>query len=142
MSPLGISPNFILVLLIFIGLTRGSFAGQLMGFAWGITWDILAIDLFGSHAFLFTCIGYLSGFLSHKWNESKVSSQVILGGVTSVFLWIGMDVLYQIFSPGEFSFKVNYIVLLQPVYNMIITPLVFKIIGTMVDYVDIDHEEY
>ena len=72
----GLFPNILLVSLLLVGLTRGSFAGQTLGFAWGLTWDVLAVDLFGSHALLFTLIGYFSGKFARKLDESKAATQM------------------------------------------------------------------
>jgi rod shape-determining protein MreD len=140
-APYGIAPNFILVLLIFLGLMRGSFAGLIMGFLWGISWDIMSVELFGSHALLFTCLGYLAGFLSHKWNESKIISQIVITGISSVLFWVGMAVVNLVFSTAQFSFKGNYIMVLQPLYNMLIAPAVFIIGNAVVDYFTIDYDE-
>ena len=122
----GLSPNVILIALVLIGLTRGSFTGQLFGFFWGLSWDVLSVGIFGSHAFLFTCLGYLSGKLSHKWNESKVSTQILLTGVASAGYWAGMAALSQVFGSLENRFAFNYIIYLQPLYNMAVAPLLFK----------------
>lgn len=141
-APFGLAPNLLMVLLIFIGLMRGPFPGQLMGFLWGISWDIMSVDLFGSHALLFTCIGYLSGFLSHKWNESKIVSQVIITGIASIFFWAGMAGITQVFGSSEPIARLNYIAVLQPLYNMLIAPLVFMAGNFAVDHFTIDYEEY
>ena len=127
----GLAPNFILIFLVFIGLMYGPMAGQLFGFSWGLAWDIFSVDLFGSHAFLLTCIGFFSGLLSKKWNESKFSAQAVLVLVASVFYLLGQYLLYQIFSPGARGLMLNYINLLQPFYNVLVTPLVFIAAGML-----------
>ncbi|MBN1824153.1 MAG: rod shape-determining protein MreD [Endomicrobiales bacterium] len=121
----GVAPDVLLVSLIFISLVKGPLTGQLMGFFWGLAWDVIGIDLFGSHAFLYTTIGYFTGLLSHKWNESKLSSQMILTFTVSLFFLAGRHFLYKIFAPSEFGLHLNYILILQPVYNTVIAPLVF-----------------
>jgi len=124
-SPYGISPNFLLVCLIFVGLMRGSFEGEILGFAWGISWDALSTEMFGSHAFLFMCLGYFSGLLYRKWNESKIFAQMLLAGAASVLFIIGMKGIYAIFGANEYIFSLNYITNLQPVYNIMLAPIVF-----------------
>lgn len=121
----GLAPNILLVALVYISLMQGSLRGQLFGFAWGIAWDVLSVDLFGSHAFLFTLIGYLTGKLSHKWDETKGVTQMMLTGMASVLFSAGMFSLYQVFSPQEYAFSWNYITFLQPVLNMAVAPLLF-----------------
>lgn len=126
LSPAGLAPDFILILVIFIGLMRGSFIGEVMGFAWGISWDVLSVGLFGSHALMFVLVGYLAGLLNRKWNESKIVTQMLLAGLASIFFSLGLFALYQVFAPAGFSFKFNYISALQPLYNMLVAPVVFK----------------
>ena len=132
----GLAPDFLLIFVIFIGLIYGPFEAMLYGFAWGLTWDIFGVEMFGSHAFLFTCVGYVAGQLAGKWNESKISAQILLVGVASVFFIFGKYLLYQIFSPGEFIFKFNYITILQPFLNVIIAPLIFVFCLRLSEFVD------
>jgi rod shape-determining protein MreD len=141
-APFGVAPNLILVLIMFIGLTRGAFAGQLMGFLWGVAWDILALDLFGSHALLFTVLGFGAGVLSHKWNESKIISQVVITGLASMGFWLGMAAVYAVFAPAEYAFKLNVIIALQPLYNMLIAPAVFFLGNALIDHFQIDTDEF
>ena len=135
-SPYGVSPNFLLVSLIFIGLMRGPLEGELIGFAWGLSWDAMAIEMFGSHALLFTCLGYFSGLLSRKWDESKVSAQMLLAGIASLFFMFGMKLVYTVFGANEYTYRFNYITYLHPFYNALIAPAVFwagKRLGRLLD---------
>ena len=124
-SPYGLSPNFLLVCLIFIGLMRGPLESELLGFAWGLSWDALSIEMFGCHAFLFTFLGYSSGLLARQWNESKVSAQMILTFTASIFFLVGMKVVYAIFGAGESIYSLNYLTCSQPIYNVLIAPIIF-----------------
>jgi rod shape-determining protein MreD len=114
-------------MLIFVGLIHGSLAGELLGFLWGVSWDALSVDLFGSHAFIFTCIGFAAGKLNRKWNESKIVTQMALTGVASLAYFGGMALVYQVFGASENQFRLNYMTVLQILYNMIIAPFLFKI---------------
>lgn len=111
--------------------------GQLLGFSWGLSWDVLSVDLFGSYTFIFTCIGYFIGKLSKKWNESKAVTQMLLVLISSIMFWVLLNLLYTIFAPEEFAFKINYIVIWQPVLNMLIAPIIFKFCNLVIDYFDI-----
>ena len=124
---LGLFPNILLLGLLFVGLTRGSMAGQTLGFVWGISWDVLAVDLFGSHALLFTLIGYLAGKFARKLDESKVVTQMTIAGFGSIFLWIGMDLTRMIFGDTITAIRFDYLTILQIPYNMILAPLIFAI---------------
>lgn len=132
----GLSPDFLLIFLTIIGLIYGPLEGQLYGFAWGLAWDVFSMDLFGSHAFLFTCIGYISGQLSRKWNESKISAQALLVGMASVFFILGKYLLYQVFSPGEYEFRLNYVTVLRPFLNVLVAPFIYVVCLRLTGFVD------
>ncbi len=121
----GIAPNVILVALMFIGLSRGPMAGQIMGFLWGLAWDSMNVELFGSHTLVLTCMGFLSGRFSRMWDESKVVPQIALAGITSVLYQLSLLLVYKLFAPSQDLATVNYVVLLQPFFNMAIAPFVF-----------------
>ena len=129
----GLFPNILLVSLLFVGLTRGSLAGQTLGFAWGITWDVLAVGLFGSHALLFTLIGYFSGKFARKLDEAKAATQMTITGLASIIFWIGMDLTRMIFGDTAAALRIDYITLLQIPYNVILSPLIFAI-GRFIDF--------
>jgi rod shape-determining protein MreD len=126
-SPSGFAPNFLLVCLVFVSLMRGPLEGQLLGFAWGISWDALSTEMFGCHAFLFTCLGYLAGILSRQWDESKVTAQMFLVLFASIFFLLGMKIVYAIFGAGEYFYHYNYLTVVQLILNIILAPIVFWI---------------
>lgn len=121
----GVAPDLVLIALMYVSLTRGAMQGQLFGFAWGIAWDILSGDLFGSHAFLYTIFGFMVGKLSHKMDESKVFTQAASTATASLAAIGGMYVLYHIFSPQEYTASGNYIVWARAVLNVALAPLFF-----------------
>lgn len=129
----GVFPNILLLGLLFIGLRRGSTSGEVMGFFWGISWDVLSVDIFASHALLFTIIGYISGKLSRKLDESKIATQMIIAGFASIVFWIGMDLIRMIFGENSTGIRLDYITLLQVPYNMILSPVIF-VLGKYVAY--------
>ena len=136
----GLAPNFILIFIVFFGLLRGSILGQTYGFLWGLSWDVFSVKLFGSHAFIFTVIGFLLGMLSKKWDENKLSTQMFLTFISSVFYWVSMVLLYQFF--GEGKLHVNYIIVLQPFLNMFLAPIIFQLCLIITDYFDIFPKKY
>jgi rod shape-determining protein MreD len=123
----GFSPNVLLVMLIFVGLMRGSQGGQVLGFAWGLAWDVMSVDLFGSHTLLFTGLGYATGKLSRQWNESKMVTQMLLTGIASVLFWVGMLLLYAVFSPAEHRVSLSMHLAAQILLNMLIAPVLYHI---------------
>lgn len=122
----GVAPDLVLIAVVYVSLTRGAMQGQLFGFSWGIAWDILSGDLFGSHAFLLTLFGFTIGKLSHKMDETKVFTQAALTGAASLAAIGGMYVLYHVFSPQEYTASGNYIMWTRIALNAALAPLFFR----------------
>jgi len=129
----GLFPNVLLLGLLFIGLTRGSTAGEIMGFLWGLSWDALSVDLFSSHALMFTIIGYFSGKLSRKLDESKIATQMAIAGFASIVFWAGIGITRMVFGENANGIRLDYITLLQIPYNMLIAPIIFGL-GKYISY--------
>jgi rod shape-determining protein MreD len=131
MNICGIYPNFILILIVYLGFSRGSVNTQLLGFLFGLTWDVLSIDIFGIRAILFVVIGYLAGLFSKSFDGSKVITQFVLVLFASIIYWVGFTFLYYVLSDMSFSFTFSLITLLGPmkvVATVFITPAVFYVL--------------
>lgn len=128
-APHGIFPNILLTSLIFIGLLRGPLAGELLGFSWGLAWDALSVETFGSHALLFTLMGYLSGRLSRQWDESKIITQMVITGLASLAFWAGKLIIFALFGSAAESGSVTALAGFQVLANMIISPIIFILVA-------------
>lgn len=62
LSIAGVSPDFLLIFLVWITIKEGQFAGEIYGFAFGLLLDIISSNILGTHALSKTaacfCIGY------------------------------------------------------------------------------------
>jgi len=123
----GLSPNIVLIFVVFSALTDGPLVGQWMGFFWGISWDAMSVSMFGSRAFTLTVIGYLAGMLSRKLDEGKASSQGLTVFIASLFYTLLLWAVFGVFGPDQIPLRPNYITVLQPFYNVLLAPLVFAI---------------
>lgn len=72
------SPDFALLLLVFSSLKGNKVSGSIIGFFFGIVQDVILTDAFCLSAISYTIIGYISGSLSGKVNETSTISQVSL----------------------------------------------------------------
>ena len=73
-----IYPNFILMFVVYTALNKGIMKGQLTGFFYGLTWDVLATDIFGVRTLSFTIAGYLAGSFNKKLNKNQPLTQIIV----------------------------------------------------------------
>ena len=59
----GVTPDLILILLMFLAVRRGSMSGQVAGFAIGIVEDLASVAPLGFNALLRTLLGFGGGLL-------------------------------------------------------------------------------
>lgn len=104
-----ISLDLSLLLLVYVGLTRGPVAGATFGFIAGFLLDLSNPPFLGLGAFIKTCLGYLVGsFKDNLYLESNLSK-----GMVVFFSLLLNDLVYYFFSSGlnpgyTLSVFVNY----------------------------------
>jgi len=124
----GIFPNFILIAVVYLALTRGQLSAQLMGFILGLTWDAFSTDVFGVRAVMFTVIGYLAGTLSRNFDKDQVFTQFIMVFFASIVYWIGFSLIYFIVPEGAGGytpFVISTYGSLKIALTVAVAPLVF-----------------
>lgn len=91
-----ISLDLPLLLLVYVGLTRGPASGAMFGFFVGFLLDLSNPSFLGLGAFIKTCLGYLVGsFKDNLYLESNLSK-----GVVVFFSLLLNDLVYYFFSSG------------------------------------------
>jgi rod shape-determining protein MreD len=123
MGTSGLGANFVLVIVLYMGLAKGPLAGEMMGFFWGLLVDASSLGLMGLHAVLYAAVGFLAGMLRRQLDENKVWTQTIFTLIVSVFYGVFYFTLDRIFSPGPHP--VSWGLLLQPFINSLVAPIVF-----------------
>ena len=126
-----IYPNFILIYVVFIALNKGPMSGQITGFIYGFTWDILSTDIFGVRALTLTICGHLAGKFNKKLNKDQALVQIMLMFICLVITQVSLIFLYLII-PNDFGNRTlfaNYNSLISVILTLILTPIVFKILN-------------
>ncbi|MDR2192179.1 MAG: rod shape-determining protein MreD [Endomicrobium sp.] len=124
----GVFPNFILIAVVYLGLSRGKMGAQTMGFLYGLTWDSFSTDVFGVRAIMFTLIGYFSGALSKNFDKDQIFAQITLVVAANIIYWLGFSLLYFVIPDGAGSYKpfvVSVYGSLKIFFTVLITPVVF-----------------
>jgi len=127
----GIFPNFILIAVVYLGLSKGKMSGQVMGFVFGLTWDAFSTDVFGIRAIMFVILGYCAGSLSKNFDKDQAFAQIVLVFAASIVYWLGFSALYFIVPDGVVSytpFVVSLYGSLKIAFTVIIAPAVFFIL--------------
>ncbi len=124
-------PNFILMFVVYTALNKGIMKGQISGFIYGLTWDVLSTDIFGIRALSFTIAGYLAGSFNKKLNKNQPLTQIIVMSIGLIVTHLILNITYIIMPASETvfiqSFELSYLVIFNMLVNLILTPVVFKV---------------
>jgi rod shape-determining protein MreD len=116
---------------IYLALNKGVMKGQITGFFYGLTWDILSTDIFGVRALSFTIAGYLAGNFNRKFNKNQPLTQIIVMGIGLIVTYFVLNVVYIIMPLSDTiyipTFELSHLVILNILVNLILTPVIFKI---------------
>lgn len=124
---LPVTPDFLLICVLYFSACNGKITGVLTGFSSGLVLDFLTASPFGFHCLLRTIIGYLAGMFNRSINLSGVFVPVVFALVATVakkLLIILISVTFSSVSPGVPMFSMEF--LFELIANGIFTPIVFK----------------
>lgn len=98
-----IGPNLILILLVFCTLLNGQIYGSILGFIFGLFFDLLSGGIIGSAMFSLTSAGFIAGYF---FNPNKIETNFsLLNFFFIVFLSATIEsFLFTILGPDEFNF--------------------------------------
>ncbi|BAG13596.1 rod shape-determining protein MreD [Candidatus Endomicrobiellum trichonymphae] len=129
----GIFPNFILIFVVYLGLSKGIINTQLMGFLFGLTWDVFSTDIFGIRTVMFTVIGYLAGRFCKDFDREKIFTQIVIMFFAGAIYWLGFGLIYFIFlDNGNCAFSFSILSVSSKILvTATFAPLVFYILEKM-----------
>ncbi len=125
---LGIKPDLLLILVIFIGLYKGPISGAWYGFLAGILLDIFSSSPLGTNAISKTVLGSLAGMAApFLYLEAPL--------IPGLLLFLGMFLegillfilLSSFYLAPPFSYSFLYIILPASLYTSLIAPFFFSV---------------
>ena len=120
----GVKPDLVLIIVVYLGLVKGSDAGCVSGFFFGLIEDICSYGTaLGSHALTKTIIGFFCGISGKRIYTQSLLSHLLCVGIGTI-----VDVVLLLSIKG-FGSVPNWkqLVLYQPLYNIICCPLILLI---------------
>ena len=124
----GVTPDLLLILLVFLALRRGSMSGQIAGFAGGLLEDLVSLAPLGFHALVRTLVGFSSGMLHGLIRTSAVAVPVlifgasVIKGLASAFLGLVFDIQPDLhLLEGRFW--------IEAAYSAVLAPFLFALLG-------------
>jgi rod shape-determining protein MreD len=112
-------------------MTRGKMEAQILGFLFGLTWDIFATDVFGGRTLMLTLVGYFMGMLKKSFDIEQTSTQVFVVFAASFLYWTGFNLISYHFVDNMDGFSLFSISLrgfFGFAFTLAITPIVFTIL--------------
>ena len=124
----GVTPDLLLILLVFLALRRGSMSGQIAGFAGGLLEDLVSLAPLGFHALVRTLVGFSSGTLHGLIRTSAIAVPVLIfgasvvKGMASAFLGLVFDIHPDLhLLEGRFW--------IEAAYSAVLAPFLFALLG-------------
>ena len=128
----GVSPDLVLLLLIFVAQKQGSMRGQLTGLVGGLIEDLTSLSPPGFHALLRLTIGFVAGLTHNKVFLDPVFVPIILIAGATLMKWPLAALIAGVFSVDAASaapFTSRFFIELG--YNAVLAPPVFAILSAV-----------
>lgn len=126
---LGIQPDFITLLVIYIGYREGKVYGIVFGFLLGLLQDMTAASAFvGLSSLIKSILGFSAGFLHGKFN---VMNPIFLYLLVALFILFDQVLYYGIYyaaSPLRFGALMQHFILPSFVYTTVIGSLLLFVL--------------
>lgn len=122
----GVTPNFLLLIVITLALTEGPVAGGTSGFAAGLLFDLLGAGPVGPMALVLCVVGYLAGLLHEQmFAEGWLLPLTVLASAA-----LGVELSYGLLlsllgEGGRFGSMLLLKMLPGTAYNTVLALLVF-----------------
>ena len=97
-SRYNITPDLVILAVIYGGLRKGHIGGAILGFIAGVTVDILSGGFLGLSALSYTITGFSAGYFFNEDNDDEKKS--ILTGMVFLCVFIGLALYYMIYYQG------------------------------------------
>ncbi len=99
-SKYNITPDLVIILVIYLGYTRGHIAGMVSGFIAGLTLDILSGSFIGLSALCYSLSGFIAGYFNRQFSgDSDKKTSVI--GIIFMCTLIAYTIFYLIYFQGS-----------------------------------------
>ncbi len=135
------SPDFLLIIILYISLNNGPLLGETTGFCSGLMLDFLTGSPVGFNTLLRTVIGFVSGLFHNILNTSSFFLQLLYGfcaTLVKALLIFLLSIFFKGVQPYPFF---SFIFLTELILNSIFTPLMFMFLNLFSDFLLIKPEK-
>lgn len=125
----GVEPDFVLIFVVVVAISRGPVSGMLWGFFAGFSEDVYSpVEWLGAQTIAFTCVGFGVGQLEEKFLRLNLVSKVALLGLAFV---LNDLVYYALVDISQASIGTFFVTTTLPecVYTMLLGSLLFYLLN-------------
>lgn len=128
----GPAPQELLLAVLAVGALGKANTAQTLGFFWGLLLDVQGVSLFGCQGWVMAVAGFLVGKMSRQIDGEKLSAQVLLASLGTLFHLLGLAQVELLFrQEGAVHVPDVGHAFLQMLMNVAAAPLVFKAVQLM-----------
>lgn len=122
---IGVSPQIVLIVLVYFSITRGALVGEVWGAFAGLSLDVFSAGPFGLQGFVFTVIGFVLGTIKGKVEEDSYLAAGILVILVSLFSLTSFFIIQKIFFASLNRNLYWWYWIGIPFYNVLLSPLIY-----------------
>ena len=128
----GVMPNLFVILVLFIGLFASRTMGTAYGVAIGVVLDFLLGNKIGIYAGTLGVIGFLAAVFDKNFSkDSRMTIMFMVSGATIIFEVLKYFLNYIFLATNVEIFNFIIILIIETIYNVIITIIVFVFSGNI-----------
>jgi rod shape-determining protein MreD len=124
--PGGITPDFVLLVVVALALSGGPASGMITGFCAGLALDIAppSDHLMGAYALVFCLVGYCCGLVSAELDRSVLLplAASAVGAAVGTALYAGVGVMFG--NPDVTGAAVRHVLPLSVIYDVVLSPFI------------------
>lgn len=137
----GVSPNIFIILALFIGLFATRSMGIIYGISIGLFIDILVGQQIGVNAVVLGIIGFVSGLFDKNFSkDNRITIMLMVLGTTIVVEVLTTFLNYVIFQGNINILAFLKILLIEIVYNLIITIIIYPLMQKFGYYIENEYK--
>lgn len=137
----GIMPNIFIILILFLGLFTTKSMGTIYGIIIGIVLDFLFRTNVGINAIALGMVGFIAGIFDKNFSkDSRITIMIMVLVSTILFEVVVYVINYVILGTNIEIFNFIKILLIEVIYNVIVTIIIYPLIKIFGYYIENEYK--
>lgn len=137
----GVKPNLFIILTLFISLFAGAKIGTAYGIFFGIFLDVVIGRSIGISSIMYALVGAIGGYFDKNFSkDSRMTIMLMVAGITASYEIIIYFLNYFILNGNLEILEFLKILLIEIIYNIIITIIIYPLIKKFGYYIENEYK--